>query len=56
MAVWCGIVLIVVEVKLVGKFLGLLSWHELLGILVWIGHLAASFDVKVLLGASVPVC
>ena len=43
------------EVHLLLDHLSLISWHELLRVLVWIGELAASLVVEVLLWAAVAV-
>ena len=43
------------EVHLLLDHLSLISWHELLSVLVWIGELAASLVVEVLLWATITV-
>ena len=43
------------EVHLLLDHLSLISWHELLSVLIWICELAAALVVEVLLGAPVAV-
>ena len=43
------------EVHLLLDHLRLISWHELLSVLVWVCELAAPLVVEVLLGAAITV-